>query len=250
MHSSDQAEYLNTPRQIFDEQQQLKWRWDQGEPFGAGACNPDPDGDNVQFEFNLRFPGQYFDKETNAHYNHRRDYDQQTGRYVESDPIGLQGGLNTYLYVTANPLVAVDPTGLAIWICNRQVNIGGGLLRVGNHAYLWDDTTGRCCGRNTGYDPFTSCFERGPSALRPGGDSCIRIPDTHGIEDTVMACCRRRANDNPWFPYANDCHDSADRCFSAYGMKVPKATGGRVGRCDSCWLKPNPPSDGNDPGLK
>lgn len=62
------TDHLNTPRQIYDEQPQIKWRSDQGEPFGAGACNPDPDRDNVLFEINLRFPGPYFDRETNQHY--------------------------------------------------------------------------------------------------------------------------------------------------------------------------------------
>lgn len=109
---NNHAKHLNTPRQIFDEQQQIRWRWDQGEPFGAGACNPDPDGDNVNFEFNLRFPGQYFDKETNAHYNFFRDYDSALGRYVQSDPIGLRGGLNTYAYTSNAPLSKADPFGL------------------------------------------------------------------------------------------------------------------------------------------
>jgi RHS repeat-associated protein len=47
------------------------------------------------FEFPLRFPGQYADKETNLYYNYFRDYDSLIGRYVESDPIGIGGGLNT-----------------------------------------------------------------------------------------------------------------------------------------------------------
>jgi RHS repeat-associated protein len=64
------------------------------------------------FKYNLRFAGQYFDEETGLHYNYFRDYDPKTGRYVQSDPIGLAGGLNTYLYANANPLSYIDPLGL------------------------------------------------------------------------------------------------------------------------------------------
>ena len=63
------------------------------------------------FSFNLRFPGQYYDAETGLHYNYFRDYDPSVGRYVESDPIGLRGGLNTYAYVN-DPLTQLDPLGL------------------------------------------------------------------------------------------------------------------------------------------
>jgi len=63
------------------------------------------------FELDVRFPGQYRDAETGLFYNTFRDYDPQTGRYVQSDPIGLAGGANPYLYVGARPLDRLDPRG-------------------------------------------------------------------------------------------------------------------------------------------
>ena len=59
-------------------------------------------------------PGQYFDVETNLHYNHHRYYDPELGRYITSDPIGLTAGLNTYSYANQNSLVYYDPDGLRV----------------------------------------------------------------------------------------------------------------------------------------
>jgi len=50
--------------------------------------------------------------ETGLFYNYFRDYDPQTGRYVQSDPIGLAGGINPYFYAGGNPVNSVDPLGL------------------------------------------------------------------------------------------------------------------------------------------
>jgi len=59
-----------------------------------------------------RFPGQWADAETNLNYNYFRDYDPTLGRYIQSDPIGLRGGLNTFGYVGGNPVNYTDPKGL------------------------------------------------------------------------------------------------------------------------------------------
>jgi len=64
----------------------------------------------------LRFPGQYADGETGLFYNYFRYYDPTVGRYITSDPIGLGGGVNNYLYSKNNPLVKIDVYGkLCLW---------------------------------------------------------------------------------------------------------------------------------------
>lgn len=107
------ADHLNTPRLATDETGRVIWRnLPTTEPFGNSPVEEDPDNDGVSFTLNLRFPGQYYDRETNLHYNYFRDYDPATGRYVQPDPLGLAGGINTYAYVNGNPLSLIDPLGL------------------------------------------------------------------------------------------------------------------------------------------
>jgi len=121
-------DHLNTPRAIKNQNNTVVWQWN-SDPYGKAAPSEDPDSDGVKFEYNLRFPGQVFDKETGLNYNWRRNYDPGTGRYIESDPMGIsehvqrwrknvgapnQASLeiNSYAYALENPLRFVDPKGL------------------------------------------------------------------------------------------------------------------------------------------
>jgi RHS repeat-associated protein len=108
------TDQLNTPRKVSrPSDNALRWRWDPT-PFGEGAPDQNP-ASIGSFVYNLRFPGQQFDAETNLNYNYFRDYDPATGRYVESDPIGLKGGTNTFSYALQEPILHFDPTGLTTY---------------------------------------------------------------------------------------------------------------------------------------
>ncbi len=106
------TDHLNTPRALVDRDNYLRWTWmSLHDPFGKDAALNDP-WLLGPVTFNLRFPGQFYDGESGLHYNVQRDYVPGLGRYVQSDPIGLEGGINTYAYADANPLSITDPLGL------------------------------------------------------------------------------------------------------------------------------------------
>ena len=100
-----QNDHLNTPQMLTRPNGAIVWQG-QYDAFGEVTQT------NTQVSNPLRFPGQYQDDETGLHYNWYRYYDNSIGRYVTSDPIGLDGGLNTYGYVYGNPLKYFDPYGL------------------------------------------------------------------------------------------------------------------------------------------
>ena len=68
----------------------------------------------MSLHYSQRFPGQTYDAETGLHYNFHRDYNPQTGRYVQSDPIGLGGGMNSFAYVGGSPINTSDLLGLLV----------------------------------------------------------------------------------------------------------------------------------------
>ncbi len=135
------ADHLVTPRKITRPgDNKTVWSWE-SEAFGNSLPDQNPFGLG-NFVFNLRFSGQYYDQETGLHYNYFRDYDPAKGRYVESDPIGLAGGINSYTYVRNNPMRYTDPLGLLTITLGRSISFAGGELTVGWAVSFPDPFTG------------------------------------------------------------------------------------------------------------
>ncbi len=105
------TDHLGTPRIALDTAGRVRWRWMGGEPFGVNPAENNPEGLG-ELNLSLRLPGQQYDGFVGLHYNYFRDYDPTVGRYTQSDPIGLAGGINPYNYVDGAPTMYTDPEGL------------------------------------------------------------------------------------------------------------------------------------------
>ena len=97
--------HLGQPLKLFDKAGKITWAA-RSQAFGQTTVFVN------ETENNLRFPGQYEDGETGLSYNHYRYYDQTTGRYLRTDPLGLGAGINSYVYVSSDPLNTIDYNGL------------------------------------------------------------------------------------------------------------------------------------------
>jgi RHS repeat-associated protein len=151
-----------------------------------------PLGYTTKVPYNLRFPGQVFDGQAGLHQNGFRDYDPATGRYVESDPIGLNGGINTYTYVDGKPTSEVDPLGL--------MGFGGG-----GSASHPSQTPPKECQACEGDDRLTV---RVDSTVCAGGDTnCFLAMQAAGVP-------------GPYFPHTNV---YSKQCLATMGVLVKPA---------------------------
>ncbi len=134
-----QPDHLGTPRAVIDPMRNVAvWSWDlASEAFGNSGPNEDPDKDGKRVALDMRFTGQRYDSATGLNYNYHRDYDTSGGRYVQSDPIGLEGGVSTYGYAGGKPLTQVDPLGLATYLMTTYDVTAG--VRHGSHSATYID---------------------------------------------------------------------------------------------------------------
>jgi RHS repeat-associated protein len=184
------------------------WRWDQQEPFGNNPADENPSALGV-FDLPLRLPGQYFDRETTLHYNAARDYDPSLGRYGESDPIGLRGGLNTYSYVGGNPLSFTDPLGQAslgdvlrriLGPIGSEAGTGadvGGALGGGAKERQWSDIGKKICATGVNNQGIWSnctdeCVMGSPKDGRPAAGSDDIVDCTNACTRAYEECVKKK----------------------------------------------------------
>jgi|GEM_PF-1487164 len=227
-------DHLGTPQLMTDSTGAVVWSavYD---PFGEATIAPGSTITN-----NLRFPGQYFDVEMGLHYNWFRYYDPKTGRYVEADPIGLDGGINLFTYAKNNPLIFTDVFGLD---CNIEFCVvapafmppySPNWLRPYVHAFLkignsigsrpesWGFTVGPDDTKATAHvqreprwrDPRIKCF---PVKKVAGGD--CECWDCKEVSECVQKNIKKGARNRYKFFFYN-CWDWATETVESCCMKV------------------------------
>lgn len=194
-----QPDHLDTPRVLVNAANAPVWRWDSA-PFGETAANEQPTAGLPAFTLNLRFPGQQYDRETGAHYNYFRDYEAQTGRYVQSDPVGLYGGFDTFTYVDNVTLDAIDPDGL--WPRGPKPGL------VGPH--------------NQTIRSVADCVRRGGGKIIGGGKQGV---DGNQLREPVVPI-PGRGNRRPDIEFSLP--GCANRCFVNVGRHSSPRIGPRV----------------------
>jgi RHS repeat-associated protein len=192
-------DHLDTPRVIVNAANQTVWRWD-STPYGDTEADENPNGLG-EFSYSLRLPGQQYDGESGQHYNYFRDYEAATGRYVQSDPIGLEGGLATYTYVESSPLDGVDPLGLWRFRDIKSCADLGRIVRSRAHGRF--TPSGSCSYCNSAaatqrdhYWPVKMCWD----AYRSGRISlskCIYLLNKNNLAGACGPCNRSKSGNPP-----------------------------------------------------
>ncbi len=200
----------------------IVWRWDNTEPFGALPPDGNPSGLGA-FVYNQRFPGQVVDRVTGFNYNYFRDYDPGTGRYAQSDPIGLKGGINTYAYANGNPIINSDRLGLTTFQCTKPLdaitgNFGSGVsgfaknnIPTAYHQYSCVvDTKGKitCGGQDHQGSPISSPGK--PSNDKLSAGLCEETQPDNNCFEQCMIVEWKKPRPRYGIPFGTDCQEYDD----------------------------------------
>lgn len=228
------ADYRNAPLQIDNAAGNAVWDWDPL-AFGDNAENDNPLGLSDGFSYAPRFPGQYYDSESGQFYNMARSYEPKTGRYSQSDPIGMGGGINTYAYVRSNPISLTDPLGLL----DEPTN-------PGNTGQTGGGERGSFGPQNNPNFPGRPNPPKWPIPYKPSPDVCALGPTGSCSSLAYSVCCKNTFKDG----------DELVQCNAECGTYLPD--GGPGPQCvpDSpkkpepdpqSYLPPSPGSPQNCP---
>lgn len=215
------TDHLNTPRAAMDETGKVVWRWE-SDAFGSTAPNEDTDSDGNLTTVNLRKLGEYADVESGLYYNTFRYLDPGKGRYTQSDPIGLAGGINPYAHVENNPLRFTDQLGLDAYMCTAPLHalgdLGKWVYKEGtpllHHQYICvkNGKTTVCGGQDRAGGPYSPGT---PSKDDFNANQCKKKDDRSCVDK-----CLVKAIQNPKRPYyglagpGTNCQEWATESYS------------------------------------
>lgn len=224
-------DHLGSPKVMTNVSGQQIWKSDlapygesMGEEFRVGNLNVQ--GTMTQVDSTFRFPGQYADGLTGLNYNYFRDYDPSLGRYIQSDPIGLGGGINTYGYVQGNPVKYSDSYGLYTGVDDAAFAIGGALVGLVGQGFAdilsgeasgWTDYAGAAIG---GALAGEALLYLGPVAAGAIGGAATNVAK-QGLKYLADEDCE--------FNWDSLAFDTAVGGAIGYlpGVKIPGVTSGR-----------------------
>jgi RHS repeat-associated protein len=232
------ADQLGTPRAIANSSGTTEWQNPyQGNPWNE--VSPTSTG----YTYNLGLPGQYYDSETGLSNNVHRDYDPSTGRFVQSDPVGLAAGPSTYAALNNNPLKYTDPTGLdAILLINPGGAQIGGSNAYGGHAavivgndqdgwiYYSEDGLDAAGGQQT-TSQYYSTLNDFENAMGQGYMNQEGVTTSEAQDDAMYQWAEQHLEDQ-YSVWTNNCGDYAKGVLQAGGIPV-----------NSNWFGPTIPND-------
>lgn len=211
-----QPDHLGTPHVVIDQVRDVAiWEWsNKSEVFGNQIPSADPDGDGVAFELALRFPGQQATDVSGLFYNYQREYDPAVGRYSQSDPIGLMGGVSTYAYARGYPVAALDPLGLDTLVIDSGAVDGNPFGHIAIAT-----SSGGVFSYGTVHPYGGSTYEYLKSQVKDRFVQIVRLRTTPQQEAAIAAEMRKH-NPGNYSVISNNCATAVDSSLEAAGVAI------------------------------